>query len=467
MQQQQQQPYNPSVQGPGRPFARWKRGFLIRLPTEAKDLLQRPQLVIPDVEARKIQLQHFRDEINLFTARVANNEAINAADARTHEMRMNLAEEMRKQIKEMEEEIKRITTAGDAVLQLIRETTAGDAFQSIVDSFGGAGNRMIQGRQTMAAVSTMWRGRPMLIYNEILDELNGLKVAMTKEETLTLLIKVKALLQEFRSLQEEFPNEAALGHFPAIPTDVSAVHLIRNKLGSADSLRMMRDFAEEPRAIPLTLAEFEERIIHHCQQPEQEVRQHQQQQQPQQQQRLPQPAHMAAAAAGGWQHQEYQQQHQYQQHQQYPQQQHYPQQHQQYPQQQQQQQQQQQYSQQQQQQYQPYPQQYDPHDMMQLAAAAGAAAAKEVIQANAAIPNQMGAGGVGGATAGTVAGWQQPTFQGQWGGGGYRPPRPPQHFGPRTPATEPWPCRYYRGPGTCPYGESCIYKHGEQDPRFK
>ena len=58
------QRYNPSNNGVGRSFAKWKRSFLVELPTEVRDLLLGDAVVIPDVEERKAQMQQLQVGIN-------------------------------------------------------------------------------------------------------------------------------------------------------------------------------------------------------------------------------------------------------------------------------------------------------------------------------------------------------------------------------------------------------------------
>ena len=266
----QQQPYNPSVHGPGRPFTSWKRSFFTQLPTEVRDRLL-GEVVIPDVDGRLAQMNLLQTGINEFAERLmVNDDTITKQESKNHQTRLSLMAEIRTQIKEMREEIAKITAAGDCALQLIRETTAGPGFQSVMERFAGAPNRLIQGQLVLVESTRMWRGRPMIQYQEVLNEYNELQPARSKAQMLATLIKVKSLLQEFRSLQEEFPAEAEAGHFPAIPTDVAVVFFIRTKIADVDELRLIRDFIDSPRTNMLTLSQVEDNIIFHCQQQEQQ-----------------------------------------------------------------------------------------------------------------------------------------------------------------------------------------------------
>ena len=132
--------YNPSSQGPGRPYAKWKRVFLARLPTNVRDRLN-GDVVIPDLVAKKDQIQEFQLRIDQFCTRVQNNEVISAEDMRSHEITLGLMNDTRSQLKTMEEEVNKITAAGDLVLQVMRETTAGPALQAIMEGFAGAANK--------------------------------------------------------------------------------------------------------------------------------------------------------------------------------------------------------------------------------------------------------------------------------------------------------------------------------------
>ena len=292
--------FNPAEGGGGRAWMRWKRRVMMELPTEVKEKLAGNEQM-PGVAGKKAEIQQLEQTMNQFGERVRNDEAIPDADLKKHQLRMGLLQDARAQLKRMEKDVDKFTAAGDAVLEKIRETTAGAAFQAIMESMAvGAPNRLVQGRRTMAEAKRLYRGNPGVIWQQIMDDWNALAGARTKEELLALLIKVDSLLQEFRTLAEEFPDEAEAGHFPPQLSDIQVTTHLRSRMGAAEELHMVRDFIDEERAVALTLEQVRNKIIFVCQQRVHEVGQNVQQQGIQhhhggggQQQ---QPHHLAAAA---------------------------------------------------------------------------------------------------------------------------------------------------------------------------
>ena len=424
---------------------RWAQEFKEEMPTQSRTWLEGQQQV-PDLEPLRAQIVEWEGKVDEFVEVVGDDYAaiqILSLYRLRYKDKMDVVRELRGRLKTAEKLEQRITEAADGMLEQMRATTT-PAIHHIIRKHARAPNRLEQARRAFAEIREIWGGDPMEIFQAILREVQAIQLARTRDEILQVLAKLKRLLQEYDTLRQEFPAV----ELPELMADVAIAPFLRARMADDSAeLALMRTAYDQPRIKP-TRQQFEADIIFYAQQgrqaggeQQQQLTQQQQQQQQQQQPQHP-AAHLAAMAAGltgQWEQpfQAYQMQQVY------------------------------------------------PVNFQQPAQTGG----QGEFSANAAIPNPTGTGAAGaaGGAGGMVGGLPQlPPPQG-WGGGGpgqrglFQPPpyyqqqmHPPPVLGtgygpPRPwaplPASDERQCRFFQQTGNCPYGERCVFKHGDQDPR--
>lgn len=287
--------------GGGRKQLQWRQHVLDTMATKHRDLVLNDEQ-IPELGQLQNQIVQFQQLVDEAAEQLENEVDLGEEEYKRYRVRGSVLKELRERKKTMEEEILKMTDAGDAILALIRECS-GEAIHRIVRKHAVAENRLIQARRVIQEVQHTWGGIPSQIWQEIEQEFKSLEIVDTKDGLLSLLNHSKKLLQEFRTLAEAFPAAADGGHFPPPMSDIAVVQFLRQRMGEGEELRMIRDFVDAPRQQgPLTLQEVEENIIYHAQlrvvPPGDKKRPREAEGEQQQRQQPPVPMHHMAAAAG-------------------------------------------------------------------------------------------------------------------------------------------------------------------------
>jgi hypothetical protein len=117
----------------------------------------------------------------------------------------------------------------------------------------------------MTEVQRVYGGIPLQIWTEMNNELLAKEEVQSKDGLRELLVQMKQLVLEMKTLAEAFPAEVAARRLPPPMSDAEAIIWLRNRMGDGEELRLMRDYIDEDYSVALNLGEVERKIVRHCQ----------------------------------------------------------------------------------------------------------------------------------------------------------------------------------------------------------